>query len=90
MLSRKVLRQTGAHYFERCQIFSSFFIGFSVLLVFIANSYVWTCQKHNLSGMALVVGGGLWLLVAFMGASHEAAKLQALAGQDRMILRREG
>jgi len=76
-------------YFTRCQIFTSFYLFFVFLGAGLVNSYIWTGQKHFLTGVSVVTVGccnvGIWFCVA----SYTAARLQSLAGDDRLMLRRD-
>ncbi len=89
MLTRRVLRKVGEKYFERCQIFTAFYLAFTFASAALLNSLYWTSQAHFISGATFVIAQGFWLLVGFCYASYVAAKLQDLAGKDRLMLRRE-
>ena len=89
LLARRVLRTTGAMYYDRCKIFVGFYFVMSALFLLILNVEVWTNVEHFVFGSVQLVVYTAFITIGFGLASHESAAMQATVAPDRLMLKRE-
>jgi len=89
ILLRRVLRVYGSNYYERCQLFISYYLGLVMFYLVYVNWCYWTNHHHFGTGIVQMVLVALHVGTAFIGSLIQASALQDQVSDDRLQIKKE-